>query len=82
MEDVSSEDTARRATQRIPAAFSDPLESAQGLPVSFSIGMSLHPAHGDSVEELLSAADQAMYDAKRSGQGLIRVWSNGAGAVT
>ena len=82
VEDVRSEDTARRATQRIPAAFSDPLETAKGLPVSFSIGMSLHPAHGDSVDELLSAADQAMYDAKRSGQGLIRVWSNGAGAVT
>ncbi len=37
--------------------------------VSASIGIALFPAHGESVQELLSNADLAMYQAKERGRG-------------
>lgn len=36
--------------------------------VSASIGVSIFPHHGDSVEELIKKADDAMYTAKKSGK--------------
>ena len=39
----------------------------QLLNVGASVGVALHPANGLSVEELLRAADEAMYAAKRQG---------------
>ncbi len=75
LEEIGTEEHALQATQRIPEILKLPLSSAQGLPVSFSIGMALHPTHGDSVAELLAAADRAMYSAKRTGTGLIAVGS-------
>lgn len=38
------------------------------LNVSTSIGVSLYPQHGASSEELMQLADEAMYQAKRSGK--------------
>lgn len=41
------------------------------LQVSASIGIALYPQDGDSADELLSRADDAMYDAKGGGKGRI-----------
>jgi diguanylate cyclase (GGDEF)-like protein len=38
------------------------------LQLSTSIGIALYPDHADSVEGLIQKADQALYDAKRSGK--------------
>ena len=35
--------------------------------VGFSMGVASYPAHGDTREQLIQAADQAMYRAKKSG---------------
>jgi predicted signal transduction protein with EAL and GGDEF domain len=43
--------------------------------ISATIGMALFPDHGASVEELLAHADHAMYEAKRMGENLCRVYS-------
>ena len=47
------------------------MEVRQGrtrLPVTTSIGITLYPKHGDSMEQLLSNADIALYEAKASGR--------------
>lgn len=38
------------------------------ISTSASIGIALHPDHGDTFEELLQSADSAMYQAKESGK--------------
>jgi len=45
-----------------PVAFGD-----VEIPVSTSIGLAMYPECGDSPQQLLSAADMAMYEAKRGG---------------
>lgn len=49
----------------------------EGHPVSitFSIGIAMFPAHGDTVEELLTNADLAMYRAKEKGRNLACVYT-------
>jgi diguanylate cyclase (GGDEF)-like protein len=42
-----------------------------GLKVSFSFGIAVFPADGSTPDELLAHADQALYEAKRSGPGKI-----------
>ncbi len=39
-----------------------------GLTVSCSVGISLRPEHGCTVEELYRQADHALYEAKRQGK--------------
>ena len=47
--------------------------------VSFSIGISVYPKDGTSVDELLVAADSAMYKAKEKGKGLYQFYSSSIG---
>jgi two-component system, cell cycle response regulator len=42
--------------------------------LSVSIGVSLFPHHGESMEDLIGAADAALYKAKRSGKNRSCVW--------
>jgi diguanylate cyclase (GGDEF)-like protein len=44
--------------------------------VSISIGLALFPDHGTTIAEVLRAADQALYSAKREGRDRVRVWSS------
>jgi len=54
--------------QKIAVALAQPYDcGGQPLRVGASVGVALHPANGLNVEELLRAADQAMYAAKRQG---------------
>jgi len=51
-----------------------PLEGAGAAArLSASVGVSLHPAHGDDPESLQRAADAALYSAKREGKDKTRV---------
>jgi len=43
----------------------DGIEAA--LRVKVSVGVSIWPLHGERLDELVVAADQAMYEAKREG---------------
>jgi diguanylate cyclase (GGDEF)-like protein len=40
----------------------------QELHISASIGIAIYPANGESAANLLKAADEAMYQAKRGGR--------------
>lgn len=47
--------------------------------VSASAGIALSPQHGDSIAELLRNAEMAMYDAKKQGGGMAKVYDPESG---
>ena len=49
------------------------------LPVGMSIGIAIAPKHGNAPDELLRAADLALYRAKSSGKGTVQVYSPALG---
>ena len=46
----------------------------QTLSATISIGIAAYPEHGDSPEELLIQADQALYSAKAAGRNCVITW--------
>jgi diguanylate cyclase (GGDEF)-like protein len=48
---------------------------AEPARVTVSIGVACYPEHGGLVEELLRAADEALYEAKRAGRNQVRAGS-------
>ncbi|HUE78054.1 MAG TPA: EAL domain-containing protein [Sphingomicrobium sp.] len=59
-----------RVARRIAVAISEPFElSGHSVDIGASIGVSIYPDHGTSIESLMRAADIAMYHAKSSGGG-------------
>lgn len=73
LEELVNREQAVTIGQRVLAGFTDPVQTMGGnLPVSASIG--IHVATDvDDHDGLLRAADGAMYDAKRSGPGGVRL---------
>ena len=45
-----------------------------GRPVTITVGVAARPPHGTTYEELLRAADQAMYRAKASGRNRVAIY--------
>lgn len=61
--------------KRIIAALSQPFQcAADECQIGASIGISLYPADGDTVDDLLKKADAAMYMAKDEGATSYRFW--------
>ncbi|WP_269085696.1 diguanylate cyclase domain-containing protein [Pseudomonas sp. BMS12] len=68
------QDEAAAIAAKLLAALIPPIELAQGRQqVGASLGIALFPEHGASVDRLLHCADQAMYEAKRSGDNQYRL---------
>src|SRR5262249_29889721 len=63
--DIEAADIARRIIARV----SEPFDFAPAARVGASIGFATAPRDGMTADELLSAADRAMYEAKRRGKG-------------
>ncbi len=57
---------AWKIEQALEAPF---LVKGHSIDVRSSIGIALHPEHGDTIDDLLRRADLAMYDAKLGGDG-------------
>jgi diguanylate cyclase (GGDEF)-like protein len=53
------------------------------VPISVSIGIAVYPEHGGTAQQVLDAADDALYAAKKAGRDTYRLagGSDGAGAV-
>ena len=69
-------DEARLLAERLMHMISTPVEIDDiELRVSASIGISIYPAQGDSIDSLIHAADQAMYSAKNQGKNQIAIAS-------
>lgn len=66
-----SETRARAVAQSVTAALARPylVPGDESLHLGVSIGISLYPRHGGTAEELLGAADLALYRAKAAGKG-------------
>jgi diguanylate cyclase (GGDEF)-like protein len=68
--DASSEIATKRAEQIREAARNTQVQVGLSVlePVTLSIGIAVLPGHGTSSEELLQAADAALYRAKKEGR--------------
>lgn len=68
---------ARMAAERILQAFGDQhmVVFGQLIDITASIGIALFPEHGTMVEQLLSHADRAMYQAKENGRNDFYVYA-------
>ncbi|HEX3823085.1 MAG TPA: EAL domain-containing protein [Mycobacteriales bacterium] len=70
--DIGHSDEARRAAERVLAAFSEPVAIADiTLACSASIGLAFADSDTESATDLLRNADLAMYEAKRDGGGRV-----------
>jgi diguanylate cyclase (GGDEF)-like protein len=68
--DIQSPADVERIARRIALAISEPFElGGHSVDIGASIGVSIFPDHGTSIEALMRAADIAMYHAKSSGGG-------------
>jgi diguanylate cyclase (GGDEF)-like protein len=66
--DVAGEPEAERVARRVVLAIGEPFElHGHSIDIGASVGLALGPPHGHSVEELMRAADIAMYRAKSRG---------------
>ena len=73
------EDAEKVARKLQNALSGTPIDLGNDRPpyhVSASIGIALYPDHGETVDELLVSADDAMYAAKRSGRNNFRFATN------
>ncbi|HUY66925.1 MAG TPA: EAL domain-containing protein [Acidimicrobiales bacterium] len=64
---------AQRSLEAVSAPF---LVSGEEIWASASIGIAMAPEHGDSYDELLSRADEAMYRAKARGRNAFQMYSD------
>lgn len=72
----ASEQAVQRTAERILSIFNEPFVIEEHrLLLSASVGVSLAPEHGTTLEELQAAADLAMYEAKSQGRGRWRLYS-------
>ena len=78
LEDLSHPQDAALVAAEIIEALSDPWRLSMGVEVRIgvSIGISLHPQHGKTSEELLQHADAALYLAKAEGRGTFKYFSD------
>ena len=67
---IGSAEDIERVARRVALAIAEPFELyGHSVDIGASVGVSISPDHGTSVESLMRAADIAMYRAKASGGG-------------
>ncbi|MBI5587559.1 MAG: EAL domain-containing protein [Deltaproteobacteria bacterium] len=75
--DLSKDDNVVNITNRILACFDAPFTiKGHELFVTTSIGVSIFPGDGDSVEDLFKKADMAMYLAKEEGRNNSKMYNS------
>ena len=77
LEDIAQLEDAARVANEIITCLTKPFYLAQGenIQIGASIGISLYPQHGDSLDTLMDHADAALYQAKDAGRGCFAYFS-------
>jgi len=76
LDDVGSEKDAARLARALLATIGEPVEvDGQSIALSASIGISFYPQDAAEVDELVTHADMAMYEAKSRGRNNFQVFS-------
>lgn len=74
---LNKEESIVTVAEKILKVFTNPFSiDGHELSITSSIGISLSPHHGKSLEELVKNADVAMYQCKRSGKNCYSFFSN------
>nr|WP_321242207.1 sensor domain-containing diguanylate cyclase [uncultured Tolumonas sp.] len=74
---ISDTKDSRLIGERILSAVSEPIPTAVGLlNISCSIGISICPEHGESIDALRKSADQALYSSKQLGRNRVYIYQN------
>lgn len=69
-------DETAHVAQKLISVLHDPLPIyGEETTIAPSIGISIHPGDGETVGDLLQAADNAMYEAKEAGKGRYRFYA-------
>jgi len=77
MENLSDEQDASILAQKLLSSLSEPIVKKENmLYLSCSIGISLYPVDGTSIQNLLKYADAAMYRAKEEGKSNFQFYSS------
>lgn len=74
LSDLRENDVAEPIARKLVASLNQPFQY-EGFPLQIgcSIGIAFYPEHGSRAEELLAAADRAMYLAKQAGRNTYRI---------
>jgi diguanylate cyclase (GGDEF)-like protein/PAS domain S-box-containing protein len=79
-EDIHDVTQIEPVARKLLASVGEPiLSEGHQVSVTPSIGVSIYPDHGSMPEELVDQADQAMYEAKKSGKNAVRFFSPASG---
>src|SRR5688572_21562060 len=71
---ISHVEDAATVAAKLIESVSKPIPiDGEDVSVTTSVGIAIHPAHGADAETLMSRADKALYDAKRSGKNAYRI---------
>ncbi len=77
LEDIAQPEDAARVADEIITCLAKPfcLTQCENIQIGASIGISLYPQHGDSLDTLMDHADAALYQAKDAGRGCFAYFS-------
>ncbi|MBT7772043.1 MAG: GGDEF domain-containing protein [Rhodospirillales bacterium] len=71
---IPDEDMALSVAKKVLKSLAHPFEIKEYIAnIGGSIGISFFPKHGEIADQLLKAADNAMYDVKKSGKNSIAI---------
>ena len=78
LEGVAGREDVGRLADKIVTVLASPFELMQSdnVCIGVSIGISLYPQHGISLEKLMEHADKALYQAKEKGRGCYAYFSD------
>jgi diguanylate cyclase (GGDEF)-like protein len=83
IEDIANQDHAEQIGDKLLGAFGAEFKLPQiNMMLSPSIGISIYPDHGETMETLLGRADAAMYEVKGSGRNHYRFYEEAMSAST
>lgn len=75
-------EAARLVAERILSVFAHPFQlGQQEFSLSPSIGISLYPCHGESLDTLIKHADSAMYQVKKNGKNDMQFFADDRAAL-